>query len=174
MNTVLIFVALCSSAAAQGPGIEVMEGGPSGPPPEVFKAAREKTPGDLMKLLEPLAGDEAARLAMVNAVYGGKHPIDIAVMNGNAAVVRYLVEQGAQLQNPGANGQPPVHLAAWRGHAHLVELLLSVGADPLLKNNAGETALQASEHSMLSKVHDQVAEMIALHLAGDGDGKQEL
>ena len=59
-----------------------------------------------------------------------------------------------------------------------MELLLKAGADPLIKNTQQEAALQASESSKLSKVHDQVAELIALHLAGDGDlagdSKQEL
>ena len=170
MLALLLLCALASVTAQ----METVPGGPSGPPPEIFKAARNPTADDLKALIGPLAGDEEARLAMVNAEYGGKHPIDIAVMNGNALVVQYLVDQGAQLQNPGANGQPPLHLACWRGHPHIVELLLKRGADPLIKNKAGETALQASESSKLSKVHDQVAELIALHLAGDGDSKQEL
>ena len=78
---------------------------------------------------------------------------------------------GAQLQNTGGRtaGRRSIILACWRGHPHIVELLLKAGADPLIKNTQQERALQASESSKFSKVHDQVAELIALHLAGDGD-----
>ena len=45
----------------------------------------------------------------------------------------------------------------------------------MIKNTKGETALQASESSSLSAVHEQVAELIADHLAGaDNESKEEL
>lgn len=76
---------------------------PDSKPPVAFSAARHKTTAEMEKLLASAAGDEAKRLELVNAEWGGKHPIDIAVMNGSADVVQLLIEAGAQLHNPGAS-----------------------------------------------------------------------
>ena len=76
---------------------------PDGRPPPAFSAARHKTTGALEKLLASVEGDEEKRLELVNDEWGGKHPIDIAVMNGAADVVQLLIDAGAQLHNPGAS-----------------------------------------------------------------------
>lgn len=92
-----------------GRGLEQVPRAPSaasdGKPPPVFSAARHQTTAELEKVLAETDGDEEKRLELVNAEWGTKHPIDIAVMNGAADVVQLLIAAGAQLHNPGASAQ---------------------------------------------------------------------
>ena len=52
-----------------------------------------------------MEGDLEKRLELINAEWGNKHPIDIAVMNGAADVVRLLIDAVAQLHNPGVSAR---------------------------------------------------------------------
>jgi hypothetical protein len=53
-----------------------------------------------------------------------------AVMNGHEAVVRLLLEKGAELESKDSEGQTPLSWAAAKGHEAVVQLLLEKGAEP--------------------------------------------
>ena len=59
---------------------------------------------------------------------------------------------------------PPRGQACWRGHVEVVKLLLKAGADPQMKNARGQTALEVSETSSVTRVHEQVAELLVQHV----------
>ena len=55
-------------------------------------------------------------------------PLSLAASVGDVAIVRILLEAGAVIDRPGANGHTPLHLAAEHGKAAVVEQLLKAGA----------------------------------------------
>jgi uncharacterized protein len=64
---------------------------------------------------------------------------------GDAAVVRRLVEAGADVNARGGAGWTPLHLAASRGNIPLVDYLLSRGADPRAVADDGRDAATIAE-----------------------------
>ncbi|HEY2407083.1 MAG TPA: sigma-70 family RNA polymerase sigma factor [Polyangiaceae bacterium] len=67
--------------------------------------------------------DGAARLSR------GALPLHVAVLHGQLAVARLLLERGALVDSRTRDGQTALHLAAGAGQVALVELLLERGAD---------------------------------------------
>jgi ankyrin repeat protein len=80
-----------------------------------------------------------------------------AVMAGDLAAVRKLVEQGADVNGldtrpevAGANGRRPLNWAAIRNDTKMIELLLELGADINGQNVSGFTPLHhAVEHETI-------------------------
>jgi len=67
--------------------------------------------------------------------------IHAATASGNLAVVRAVLEAGADANAQQQEGFRPVHEAATRGSRELAELLVSHGADPTLTNDAGKNSI---------------------------------
>lgn len=75
------------------------------------------------------------------AEFAGNKPIQIAALNGNAEVVAYLIEEGAQTDCANVDKDTPLIDAAENGHLEVVKLLLNAGVDPLRQNLKGQQAL---------------------------------
>jgi ankyrin repeat protein len=74
-------------------------------------------------------------------------PLHAAVARRNAAVVRELLNRGADVNGAQAGGFTPLHSAAYHGDREIVELLLSHGADTGKRTADGKTpAALAAEH----------------------------
>ena len=56
-------------------------------------------------------------------------PLMKAVQRNDAAAVKSLIAQGANVDELDANGDAPLVMAAYKGHAAIVRLLLEAGAD---------------------------------------------
>jgi uncharacterized protein len=69
------------------------------------------------------------------------------------ALVRLLLEHGAQVNARRKDGMTPLHGAAWRGHAGVVQELLDAGADPAITVTAGAHAGETAADSALSQGH---------------------
>jgi len=68
--------------------------------------------------------------ADVNAVNGrGETPLQLAVVDGNEAIVRKLLEAGSRVNGHYAAGAHPVQLAVAAGSIPITELLMDAGAD---------------------------------------------
>src|SRR5690606_27887376 len=72
----------------------------------------------------------------------GMTPLALAAMTGNADIVRQLLDAGADVNRPLANGETPLMMAARTGDTDTIQLLLDRGADINARENLrGTTAL---------------------------------
>jgi Ankyrin repeats (3 copies) len=63
--------------------------------------------------------------------------LHIVTAKGYTECVKYLLDQGADLEAVDANGNTPLHLATGNGHIDIVELLLSRAASTFVHNTEG-------------------------------------
>lgn len=90
--------------------------------------------------------EEARRLIERKAEVNkpGWAPLHYAATNADGeslAMVRLLLERHAYIDAESPNGTTPLMMAAHYGHPSVVKLLLEEGADPLLKNQQGLSAI---------------------------------
>jgi ankyrin repeat protein len=71
----------------------------------------------------------------------GLTPLSWAAWNGHEAVVKLLLEKGAQLESKDENGRTPLSWAAGNGHVTVVKLLVENGAQLESKDENGRTPL---------------------------------
>ena len=71
----------------------------------------------------------------------GWTPLHYAATNGHLAVIELLLEQHAYIDAESPNGSTPLMMAAHYGTPAAVKLLLEAGADPLIRNQLGLTAI---------------------------------
>lgn len=69
----------------------------------------------------------------------GLLPIHWAADRGHVAILRLLVEEGADINSLDLEEQTPLHYASCCGHVEAVKYLLSIGADFSRKNRDGMT-----------------------------------
>lgn len=78
----------------------------------------------------------------------GNTPLHYAVLNhGDSALVQHVIKLGGIVNNPNQEGETPLHIAAKEGNTDVVSTLLANGADKLLEDNQGDTALQEASNS---------------------------
>ena len=68
-------------------------------------------------------------------------PLHYAASKGHTAMMRLLIENDAYVDAESPNGTTPLMMAAYYSSPNAVKLMLEEGADPLLKNQDGQTAL---------------------------------
>ena len=68
-------------------------------------------------------------------------PLHYASSKGHTAMMRLLIENDAYVDAESPNGTTPLMMAAYYASPNAVKLMLEEGADPLLKNQDGQTAL---------------------------------
>ncbi|KAK1333687.1 hypothetical protein QTO34_006073 [Cnephaeus nilssonii] len=61
----------------------------------------------------------------------------MAARSGQAEVVRYLVQDGAQVEAKAKDDQTPLHISARLGKADIVQQLLQQGASPNAATTSG-------------------------------------
>ena len=69
------------------------------------------------------------------------------------ALVRLLLEHGADVGQRRADGMTPLHSAAWRGLGRVVQELLDAGADPTVVATAGAHAGQTAADTAFGQGH---------------------
>lgn len=101
----------------------------------------------------------------------GQTPLHLAVANGNAEMVRVLLEDGAELDLPDASEQcSALHVAAQNGDVDIVKLLVRYGADLEACTRRQQTPLH------LAALHGHpgvVAQLLRYHVrldSQDADG----
>jgi len=86
----------------------------------------------------------------------GYNALTGAVASGHAAIVKWLLEQGAEANYRYGPGHSPLLEAAANGHLEIVKMLLEHGADLHQKSTDGKTALAFAE----ARKHAEVAEFL--------------
>jgi ankyrin repeat protein len=71
----------------------------------------------------------------------GWTPLHYAATKGHAGIIRLLLEHHAYIDAESPNGTTPLMMAAYYGSPEATKLLLEEGADPMIKNQQGLTAL---------------------------------
>jgi ankyrin repeat protein len=82
-----------------------------------------------------------ALLLSLNSLGAAGSDVADAVMRGDAAAVRALLAQKADVNARQADGATALHWAVYRSDAALTDLLLQAGANPRATNNEGFTPL---------------------------------
>ncbi|CAG9466323.1 unnamed protein product [Pedinophyceae sp. YPF-701] len=80
-------------------------------------------------------------------------PIHGAAETGNLEIVRYLVENGADVNALDNDDETALHEAAEDGHLEVVKYLIAVGVDPDIRNDDGETAADIALARGYPEVH---------------------
>lgn len=100
----------------------------------------------------------------------------VACRNGQTAVAKWLIENGANvdLQISSGSRSTPLHGAIYHNHFSIVELLLEHNADMSIKNQHNETPFHNAQSDkmkeFLRKRHKNLEDekYLAIHLYGDG------
>ncbi|PPQ95446.1 hypothetical protein CVT26_008465, partial [Gymnopilus dilepis] len=79
---------------------------------------------------------------LVNSVdVDGRTPLHWAVSSGSIDIVRFLIDQKAEIDKVDGSGWTPLHIAGDAGHENVVQELIGAGADVNRKNDKGLTPL---------------------------------
>lgn len=110
---------------------------------ELARAAAANDLPLVKQLVEKKAADVNARLQISENVF---LPLIVkTVMEDQTAISKYLIEQGANINEPDGFGMTCLMWAAFNGNAELVTFLLQKGADKGAETENGMTALKAAK-----------------------------
>lgn len=93
----------------------------------------------------------------------GWAPLHYAATDASAqapAMVRLLLEHHAYIDAESPNGTTPLMMAAHYGSPTVVKILLEEGADPLLKNQQGLTAIDFAQRANRAEVAEIIAAFV--------------
>ena len=99
-----------------------------------------------------------ARGAHVNKT--GWTALHYAATNGHLTLIRFLLEQNAYIDAEAPSGTTPLMMAAHYGTPEAVKLLLDEGADPMLKNLQGLTAIDFANRANRKESSELIAAFI--------------
>lgn len=93
----------------------------------------------------------------------GWTPLHYAATNadaGSLSMTRLLLEHHAYIDAESPNGSTPLMMAAHYGHPSVVKLLLEEGADPLLKNQQGLSAIDFANRAQRAESAEIIAAFV--------------
>lgn len=116
----------------------------------LMMAALKGKPDLVRRLIERRA--EVNKPGWTPLHYAATHPGENSV-----AVVRLLLEHHAYIDAESPNRSTPLMMAAHYGHPRVVRLLLEEGADPLLKNEQGLSAIDFAHRANRADAAEAIA-----------------
>lgn len=90
----------------------------------------------------------------------GWTPLHYAATSGNIELTRLLLEKHAYIDAESPNGSTPLMMAAQYGTLNAVKLLLEEGADPLLKNQLGLSAIDFAQRAQRQENANMIGEFV--------------
>ncbi|MBX3587548.1 MAG: ankyrin repeat domain-containing protein [Ramlibacter sp.] len=90
----------------------------------------------------------------------GWAPLHYAATRSQLEIMNLLLEHNAYIDAESPNGTTPLMMAAHYGSVSAVKLLLEAGADPLLKNQAGLTAIDFAQSANRKDAADLIAQFV--------------
>jgi ankyrin repeat protein len=90
----------------------------------------------------------------------GWTPLHYAATSGHLQIMNLLLEHDAYIDAASPNGSTPLMMAAMYGTPSAVKLLLEAGADPLLKNDLGLTAIDFAQRANRQESADIIAAFV--------------
>ncbi|MGH8819754.1 MAG: ankyrin repeat domain-containing protein [Rhodoferax sp.] len=87
----------------------------------------------------------------------GWTPLHYAATGGHAEIISLLLDHYAYIDAASPNGTTPLMMAAYYGTPQAVKLLLDQGADPLLKNQQGLSAIDFANRAGRQDAADLIA-----------------
>jgi ankyrin repeat protein len=107
-------------------------------------------------------------------VRGADAPVLAAAKGGDAAALRALLRQGADVNAPAADGTTALHWAVQRGDDEMVGLLLAAGARPGAANRYGMAPLQVAATVGNPRTVERLLEAGADANTANADGESAL
>jgi len=97
-----------------------------------------------------------------------------AAQCGHEDIVRYLLQNGAQVDAINSNGDTALHLSAWKDHPHVASLLLKFKANKNIKNQDGKIPLDLAHSDAVRDAipaldHNEIANSIIIAQEEDDD-----
>lgn len=90
----------------------------------------------------------------------GWAPLHYAATHGHLELMQLLLDEHAYIDAESPNGSTPLMMAALYGSAESVRLLLEEGADPLLKNQLGLTAIDFAHRASRIESAEVIARFV--------------
>jgi hypothetical protein len=90
----------------------------------------------------------------------GWAPLHYAATNGHLDIMRLLLDESAYIDAASPNNTTPLMMAARYGTPAAVKLLLEAGADPMLRNDLGLTAIDFAHRDNRTESADLIAAFI--------------
>ncbi|KAJ1565219.1 Palmitoyltransferase Hip14, partial [Cladochytrium tenue] len=135
---------------------------------DIFEAARRGSLDLVSRIVEQGVNPSARDHENCTALHW-------AAIKNHLAVVKFLIEQGAEIDATGGELMAtPLHWAARSGNVQVVTFLVNRGADPALQDNQGYNALHLAAHGGFPMM---VLYLLAIGMdvdEGDGMGRTAL
>jgi ankyrin repeat protein len=128
----------------------------------IVKAARR---GDLEETRRLVQQDRG----LLDAASTRQTPLTAAALGSHVDVIRYLLEEGAQLGRRDPQGWSALDVACYRGHLEAVCVLLAHGADAVAPGAEALTPLIHASH----QGHADVVALLLAHGCGDIDRQDD-
>ena len=90
----------------------------------------------------------------------GWTPLHYAATNGHLAIMELLLEHHAYIDAASPNGSTPLMMAAHYGSTAAVKLLLEAGADPLVRNDLGLSAIDFAQRVYRQEAAELIASFV--------------
>ncbi|MDP2817682.1 MAG: ankyrin repeat domain-containing protein [Polaromonas sp.] len=120
--------------------------------------------GESVLMIAALKGNVEAAASLVkrdaDVNKTGWAPLHYAATSGSLAILSLLLDNHAYIDAESPNGSTPLMMAAMYGTPQAVKLLVDAGADPLLKNQQGLTAIDFARRASRTESVDLLAAAI--------------